>query len=577
MFKCVITLLIWLILVPSVSMSRSPGVWVQIEAHPNEVEAQKIAHSYGSSINDVSVFSIGGGWYAIAIGPLEEIEAERQLFNLRAVEKIPLYSFISRGSNYIEKVWPKGIHDVLTAVEAPQNSYAFKEKGDFFRSYKTDQTLEEARYAEDVLTKTDKELLQIALKSAGFYSSSIDGSFGPKTREAITAWQKDNNVPTTGVLTTVEREGLLLQHSRFLEPLGIEQVTDIETGVTINLPLAIIEFNKYSPPLAHFTSPKKTKHAAYIISQAGDEKDLAEIYEGLQSLDIIPNTSVSSLKSNRFEINAQNDNITTYAQAELRAGNIKGFILVWPVNDDVRRLGLLHNMKISFEPFQGALKLDLEDRKYDELDLLFGLRIKKPKFVRSGVFVSADGHIVTEAIGIETCQSITIDNGYEARLVNKDESGRLALLQAKGQIVPTSVADIMYVKDRRGDTVLGAGYSFGGMLPSPSVMKGRIEELKSLDGESSFVRLSMSISPSDIGGPILNRFGGLSGLLAFEPESNRNLPDNVTHAIKPNKIIDFLNAEGLFLYYKVMNGPLDDFLLAKKARDITGLVSCWKN
>ena len=87
----------------------------------------------------------------------------------------------------------------------------------------------------------------------------------------------------------------------------------------------------------------------------------------------------------------------------------------------------------------------------------------------------------------------------------------------------------------------------------------------------------MSTMSSDIGGPVLNRFGTLSGLLTGKSEGNREFPENVAHAVKPEIIVDLLNDVGQFISYKNIDHPISDIALARKARDITGLVSCWKN
>lgn len=42
--------------------------------------------------------------------------------------------------------------------------------------------------------------IQIALKNAGFYSGLIDGKIGPKTKEAIKAFQKENNLKPDGIV-----------------------------------------------------------------------------------------------------------------------------------------------------------------------------------------------------------------------------------------------------------------------------------------------------------------------------------------------------------------------------------------
>lgn len=40
--------------------------------------------------------------------------------------------------------------------------------------------------------------IQLALKNAGFYGGSIDGKLGPKTREAVRAFQRSNGLTADG-------------------------------------------------------------------------------------------------------------------------------------------------------------------------------------------------------------------------------------------------------------------------------------------------------------------------------------------------------------------------------------------
>ena len=51
-----------------------------------------------------------------------------------------------------------------------------------------------------VLPQDKAKQIQIALKKAGFYSGPIDGKIGPKTRQAIKAFQKKNNLKVDGIV-----------------------------------------------------------------------------------------------------------------------------------------------------------------------------------------------------------------------------------------------------------------------------------------------------------------------------------------------------------------------------------------
>ncbi len=59
------------------------------------------------------------------------------------------------------------------------------------------------------LTTLDRQHLQVALTSLGFDTRGIDGAFGSRSREMITAWQKARNQLATGFLNASQQQGLL--------------------------------------------------------------------------------------------------------------------------------------------------------------------------------------------------------------------------------------------------------------------------------------------------------------------------------------------------------------------------------
>ncbi len=54
--------------------------------------------------------------------------------------------------------------------------------------------------ASDESLLLSKSEIQTALKNAGFYEGPIDGKIGPKTKDAIIAFQKENGLKTDGVV-----------------------------------------------------------------------------------------------------------------------------------------------------------------------------------------------------------------------------------------------------------------------------------------------------------------------------------------------------------------------------------------
>ena len=567
--------MVWLISLPTMLISQDSDFWVQIEAHPNQTEAIEKARTYSSSISEVNAYDIGAGWFAVSIGPFNDAEAQARLFELRSSGIIPLDSFLSRGSNYQSKIWPVAATTTPNTPQMP-TPVVVETYGPQLPS-EPDETLGEARQFERALSRDEKKQLQIGLKSAGYYSSAIDGDFGPGTRAAIRAWQNDAGVPLTGVLTTAQREFLLWQYNRVVESLGVANVADTNTGVALNLPLELVTFSKYAPPLAHFSSTSGDAHAVYIISKEGDKKSFRALYKSLQTLKILPKSGNRTLKADRFEISGENGEIVSYAEATLRNNTIKGFILVWPLGDEERRNRLLADMQASFSRFDGVLSQESGSNASQKIDLLFGLDIKKPVFVRSGVFVSSSGHLVTDARALSKCSRITIENQFEASIVKTDDAERLALLEVAEQIAPKAIVDLSSSLDSLGDSILGVGFSFGGRLSEPSLIAGRIEEFQSLTGNTDYIRLAMTIRDSDTGGPVLNRKGTLSGILVNMDEDGRKLPEDVSYAIKADKVMKLMNDAGHYVTYGNASKTVSEVVLAQNARDMTGLVSCWQD
>jgi len=94
----------------------------------------------------------------------------------------------------------QGLRNKTLALEAQ-----LKEKDDELNSLKEAAPL---KSSEDVNLNTGKDSetkqqanpkqIQTALKNAGYYQGTVDGKMGKKTRKAVRAFQKANNLPADG-------------------------------------------------------------------------------------------------------------------------------------------------------------------------------------------------------------------------------------------------------------------------------------------------------------------------------------------------------------------------------------------
>ncbi|MGJ8584969.1 MAG: trypsin-like peptidase domain-containing protein [Marinosulfonomonas sp.] len=551
------------------------SVWVQIEAKPNLAEAEKRAQEYGSTLQSVNGYSLGSGWYAIALGPFSPADATNVLRQLRITRQIPGDSYIVDGSRFRNQFWPVGAALGTPQPVAPSLPETETVAKPVIAALETPA---QARRSEAQLSREERMMLQTALKWEGFYTGAIDGAIGPGTRNSMADWQSYENYDITGVLTTKQRNILMNRYAEVLNQIGMGPVYDTTAGIKIDMPLEMVELDRYEPPFAHFKSRNGSEVTALLISQSGDEATLSGLFDIMQTLDIVPLDGPREIGKNSFTLIGQSSKIYSYTYAALKNGHVKGFTLVWPAGDSKRRDLVISEMRASFEALPDDVLPDVygDPNAAQSVDLLAGLTIRKADLSRTGFFVNSDGAILTTSEVIGSCEHITIDDEFSADVVASDAGSGLALLQPKEKLLPISFAQFQPSAPRINSEVAVSGYSYQGALGAPTLTYGKLSDLKGLKGEPTLKRLAMVTTEGDAGGPVFDTSGSVLGmLLPDENTAGKVLPEDVSFASDTVAIVDFLSANGIGAVAsdKVDRVAPED--LTWQAADITVLVSCW--
>jgi hypothetical protein len=545
-------------------------VWVQIEAQPSLALAEDAIRGYADRLQDVNGFSLGGGWYGIALGPYSREDAGRVLQVLRSEGAIPRDSYIAQPSAFRQQFWPRGGDALNTpAVTGPQGQQVAEEA--------QTEELAEARRSESLLTREERMQLQVALKWAGFYDSAIDGAFGRGTRGSMAGWQSQNGYEATGVLTTRQRAALLRQYNAILEGLDLQMVTDQTAGIQMVLPMGAVAFDRYEAPFAHYEPTGDIDARVVLISQEGDQKTLFGLYDILQTLEIIPTDGPRERRSDGFTIVGENARIVSHTEVTLQNGRIKGWVLVWPSGDEERRTRLLGEMQKSFERVVGQVMpsaMGADDAQ--SIDLLSGLEIRKPVMSRSGFYVSDTGHALTTLEAVAQCGRITLDNKVDAEVLAQDETTGIALLKPVDRVAPLGVARFATTAPRLQGEVAAAGYPYEGRLSAPTLNFGRVEELQGLSGETWVERLSISSLSGDAGGPVIDQSGSVIGMLRPASADGRQLPPGVSFAVDSSVLVDLLGKAGLSALAGNPDASLAPEDVNRVGMNVTALVSCWE-
>jgi peptidoglycan hydrolase-like protein with peptidoglycan-binding domain len=569
---------------PTAAQQSQDQVWIQIEAKPNLADAQDRAAAWQAMFDDVQGYRIGSGWHVIALGPFTRADAETRLAGLLRENLVPRDSYITDGRSFEGSFWPTDAAPA-TPEAPPATEQAPELAQDLAQDLApapvvADETPEQARQSESLLSQAEREQLQTALKWFGFYTSTIDGAFGRGTRGSMAEWQQAMGYEPTGILTTFQRDTLTANYLAEQSALGLATITEPEAGIEVTIPTALVQFDHYEPPFVHFTA-KNGSDALRItlISQPGDQSALYALYDTLQTLEIMPTTGPRERGERSFTLRGDSATVTSAAYAELSRGLIKGWIVTWKPDAELLPIDrILSAVEASFRPI-GDRALDPGIVPMDgatKAGLLSGLEVRKPRLTRSGFYIDGAGNVLTSTDAVDQCARITLDGVTEARLTLADPATGIALLAPATPVSPPATAEFQLAPDRIGTEIAVSGYSYGDALPAPVLTFGTLQAAEGLAGEQGLKRLALTALPGDAGGPVVDSTGAVLGLLlpaSLDPA--RVLPEGVAFATTGPAIAAALQAQGITLTQATRQGALPPEDLAKEVGRMTVLVSCW--
>jgi S1-C subfamily serine protease len=158
----------------------------------------------------------------------------------------------------------------------------------------------------------------------------------------------------------------------------------------------------------------------------------------------------------------------------------------------------------------------------------------------TGFFVTEDGYLATSFHLVEGATRIVIrtEKGtLSARLINADRVNDVAILKAEGKFPAVPVAPSRATKV--GETVFTIGFPNPGLQDfAPKVTKGEISSLTGAQQDPREFQLSAAVQAPNSGGPLLNQYGNVVGVVGARPadtatlKSAGSLPQNVNYAVK---------------------------------------------
>jgi S1-C subfamily serine protease len=178
-----------------------------------------------------------------------------------------------------------------------------------------------------------------------------------------------------------------------------------------------------------------------------------------------------------------------------------------------------------------------------------GMRNRTAQSIGSGLIISADGFILTNAHVVELAEkekevSITLSSGskYHAQIIAADEDADLALLKIEDKDVQFPYFDLTYTSPNLlGETVVALGSPAG---YQNSVSHGILSALhRSFTVEdhvyNNLIQTDAAINPGNSGGPLVDLNGGLVGINSAKLSGTAI--ENIGFAIPNDVVIPWAN------------------------------------
>ena len=565
------------------AVAQEAPVFIQVEAHPTLREGEEAARRFAGRVAAVNGFSAPGGWYAVALGPFTREEAAGRLARLRAEGRIPRDSFLAVPRDFRGQFYPAGtsvLSDLAPLPPAPATAAPAPAPAPGNAAARTESPAE-ARASERLLTRGERDGLQVALAWAGFYDGAIDGAFGRGTRASMAGWQRARGYEATGILTTAQRAALLEEYAAVFAGLDMRPVTDPEAGITVEMPTALVELDGRETPFARYEPTAQDGPDALVrvllISEEGGRERLGGLYEILQTLSIVPREGPRARQGDAFEIEGTGGGIVSRTFARTDGGRIKGLTLIWPEGDE-RGDRVWQRMRGSFDGGAPAVlgETFATPAAAQSVDLVAGLEIRRPALTRSGVFVDGLGTVLTTAeVAGGACGELRLDDVHPASVSWTD--GTLALLSPDAPLAPQGTAAFRGDPPRIGEEIAVAGYPFGGALGRASLTFGTLADVRGLSGEEALDRYELASAEGDRGGPILDATGAVTGLLLPGPgRGDMALPEGAAFGIDASAVLRALDSRGVPVRTAAGGAPRHPEDLTALAGDMTVLVACYE-
>lgn len=363
------------------------------------------------------------------------------------------------------------------------------------------------------LPEPERKAIQDALVWTSDHTGAVTGAFGPRTFQAILAYQRRAKLIADGSLDARERAGLQAAAKRVRDGLGFGLVADAATGVRIGVPERVLSKRSANPNGGGRWQSADDKITLDTRAIPAGETDLAALYERNLAVQT-PGRKVtySVLRPDFFVITGETPTGKFFMRYAAGAAGLRGFSLGYDkalAKEFDRTVIAIAN---SFEPFPGAVAAAPVAGAPAAMppSRPANLEPSRPTGPIATGLAVAPRRIVTTA-AVETCPTTLRVGRAAARVVRADKAIGLALLEIESDRAVAAVG-LRAETAPAGVALVVLAYTQSGSSPALVVTPGETGTDKTF---------SAPLQPGASGAPAFDRSGALLGLVGPMPTAPR--------------------------------------------------------
>ncbi len=548
---------------------------IVVASRPNIQATRQYINTYGWQ-NVARVFESNNGWFAISSQMIQNRGSTATLARMKGSGLIPRDAYCSTGDPYVREVnWRS-------------------------KNLVSDRLVSTGLWSEfdaRPLTETEKRFLQAALAMQGHYNGLLDGEWGNGSQSALERY------------TAAEFEGVkpINAHAAYLTSLTFDRWFDegwafkhvTHLNVSMLLPVDDLRLEEKD---GSFEKWRHSSKDLVVIFNDLNDYGLTDLHQKILTGTDVTGAPYTLRGSNTWVTSTPTSSGMVYIRSDLISGSwstvaiLTGHSLkpdVSLISSSIRPgppAGILPPENGVLLSYTRELNTYLEENvePAPPAPPSAGLTRSEPRqpsgetpsgrSTGTAFFVNGEGIALTNAHVVEGCSSLSL-GGQRAEVISVSSVFDLAAIKliASGETTPLkfSKVDVTLNSD-----ITIAGYPLHGLLGGLNVSRGSVSSMKGLQGDETVVQISAPVQPGNSGGPAIDRFGGVVGVVVSKldtvalADATGDIAQNVNFAIRGSLAKVFLSSNGIDYLEAGEVGLIAPEKAAQLLQASTALVEC---